>query len=92
MNDSIELKQKIIQILDEHNEGLSIMEITELAGHHRHTVTKYIHELIGAGIIFQRDLGVTKLHYLIAKLSPEEKELLERLEKDDEKRLEKVPA
>lgn len=89
MNDNRDLKQKIIQVLDEHNEGLSILEISELVGHHRHTVTKYIHELIGAGIIFQRDLGIAKLHYLIEKLSPEEKELLEKLEKENKERLEK---
>lgn len=81
MNDNRDLKQKIIQVLDEHNEGLSILEISELVGHHRHTVTKYIHELIGAGVIFQRDLGIVKLHYLASKFPEKERQLLERLQK-----------
>jgi DNA-binding IclR family transcriptional regulator len=57
-------KEKIEKILLDHPEGLSILEIADHVGVHRHTVTKYIHELIGAGIIHQRDLGTVKLHYL----------------------------
>jgi DNA-binding IclR family transcriptional regulator len=76
-----DLKQKIIEMLDEHNEGLSILEISELVGSHRHTVTKYIHELIGAGIIFQRDMGIVKLHYLASKFPEKERQLLEKLTK-----------
>lgn len=59
-----EIKSKILQILKEHAEGLSILDISKLSHFHRHTITKYIHELIGAKIIYQRDLGTVKLHYL----------------------------
>jgi predicted transcriptional regulator len=81
MSDNRDLKQKIVNILDEHSEGLSILEISELVGHHRHTVTKYIHELIGAGIIFQRDMGTVKLHYLASRFPEKERQLLEKLTK-----------
>lgn len=57
-------KEKIVEILFKHPEGLSINEISDYVGSHRHTVNKYIHELIGAGIVHQRDFGIIKLHYL----------------------------
>ena len=64
MNDKNRLKDKIKKILREHPEGLHILGISRLVKAHRHTVTKYIHELMGAGIIYQRDLGTIKLCYL----------------------------
>lgn len=57
-------KEKIVKILSQHPEGLSILEISALVGAHRHTTNKYIHELIGADVIYQRDIGTVKLHYL----------------------------
>jgi len=57
-------KEKIVKILAQHPEGLSILEISDFIGVHRHTIIKYIYELIGAGVVYQRDLGTVKLHYL----------------------------
>ena len=59
-----EYGKKIIKALKEHPEGLSIMEIAELIGVHRHTVIKYIYNLIGLGLIWQRKIGPAKLCYL----------------------------
>ncbi len=59
-----ELKQKIIDLLKEHPEGLHILGIAQLVGAHRHTVTKYIHELLGAGVVYQREIGTVKICYL----------------------------
>lgn len=81
MNDENHFKEKIEEALSKHTEGLSIAEISRLVGGHRHTVTKYIHELIGAGIIYQRDLGTVKLHYLASKLPEKEKLILEKLQR-----------
>ena len=64
MNDGNRIKDKIKRVLQDYPEGLHILGISRLIGAHRHTVTKYIHELMGAGIIYQRDLGTIKLCYL----------------------------
>jgi predicted transcriptional regulator len=64
MNDENRIKEKITKILEEHPEGLHILGISRLVGAHRHTVTKYIHELMGAGVINQREVGTVKLCYL----------------------------
>ncbi len=59
--------EKIIKILSKHPEGLSITEIANFLGVHRHTITKYIYQLLGAGIIQQRKVGPAKLFYLRLK-------------------------
>ena len=55
------IKSRVEKVLKKHPEGLHILKIAELVGVHKHTVTKYIHELIGAGIIEQRTIGPVKL-------------------------------
>ena len=74
MNDEHRFKEDIEKVLSKHAEGLSISEISKIIGAHRHTITKYIHELIGAGVIYQRDLGIVKLHYLSKDFNQPEKE------------------
>ncbi len=41
----------------------------KLVGAHRHTVTKYIHELLGAGVIYQREIGTVKICYLTSEFA-----------------------
>ncbi|OGI12597.1 hypothetical protein A3K64_01690 [Candidatus Micrarchaeota archaeon RBG_16_36_9] len=60
-NDYIE---KIVKILKEHPEGLSINEIAKALKVHRHTVVKYIYQLIGLDLLCQRKIGPVKLCYL----------------------------
>jgi len=55
------IRKRIIEILKKHPEGLTILEITSKVGASRATVTKYIYELRGAGLIRQRKVGVAKL-------------------------------
>jgi transposase len=75
-------RKLIIELLKIHPEGLTIASISKIIGLHRHTCTKYIHELIGAGAIIQRNVGVAKLCYLENKINDEEeKKLLEKLER-----------
>jgi predicted transcriptional regulator len=81
MNDQNSFKEKIQRILSKHPEGLSLSEISRLVGAHRHTITKYVHELIGAGIVFQRDLGTVKLHYLTGTSIKPEKLVFEELKR-----------
>lgn len=66
------IKSKILGILEEHTEGLSISDVAKISHFHRHTITKYMHELIGAAMVHQRDLGTIKLHYLTKDYNPPE--------------------
>jgi hypothetical protein len=70
----------IINILRKNPDGLTLTSIAELTGLHRHTATKYIYELKGAGVINERDVGPAKLCYLKEGFSrAEEKKVLGRL-------------
>jgi len=58
------LKERIVSVLRQHPEGLTIQDISSLIGTHRHTATRYLAELKGAGIAIQRPIGPAILHYL----------------------------
>lgn len=60
----LKIKEDIINILKDHPEGLSARELSQIVGAHRHTVTKYILALEGAGLIYRRRVGSATLHYL----------------------------
>ena len=68
MSDRNNVKSRVKRVLLKHPEGLTILEITKLVGVHRHTVTKYVYELIGAGVIHLREVGPAKLCYLKERL------------------------
>jgi uncharacterized repeat protein (TIGR01451 family) len=63
--DSVNPREGIVKALREHPEGLTIKDIAGLTGSHRHTITKYVYELIGARVILERDIGAAKLCYLM---------------------------
>jgi len=46
------------------SEGLMLIEIAKLTGMNRFTVAKYVHELIGAGSVFQKEAAAARLCYL----------------------------
>ena len=58
------MEDRIIEFLKENPQGLMISEIADAIGVHRHTVTKYIYKLEGAGLIKIRKVGIAKLCYL----------------------------
>ena len=79
-----EPKKLILETLKKHPEGLTLQKISELTKMSRLTATKYVHELIGSGIIYQRKVGIAKLCYLkerFARLIKEE-EVIEKLKKE----------
>jgi predicted transcriptional regulator len=57
-------KELIIKTLKRHPEGLMLIEIAELTGMNRFTVTKYIHELMGSGSVFQKQAAAARMCYL----------------------------
>ena len=58
------VREKIIKLLSKHPEGLTFAQISREIGMHRNTITKYIYELSGAGVLQIRDMGTLKLCYL----------------------------
>jgi DNA-binding Lrp family transcriptional regulator len=58
------IKEKIIEILSKHPEGLTFTQIAKEVGMHRTNVAKYVYELKGNKIILIRDLKTLKLCYL----------------------------
>ena len=78
-----EPRKIIIEALMKNPEGLTLLSLAEATGLHRHTCTKYVHELIGADIIYQRSVGAAKLCYLKKKIETrtDEKKVLEGLRK-----------
>ena len=61
------VKELVIEILKEHPEGLTAVEISKYIDMTRHTVTKYIYQLLGERMIYQREVGTAKLCYLREK-------------------------
>ena len=58
------VREKIIKILEKHPEGLTILNISEIIGMNRITVSKYIYGLIAEKLVYQRKIGPAKMCYL----------------------------
>ena len=63
-NNCEELKEKIVEIIKKHPEGLTATEISKILGLHRHTATKYILVLEAIDIVYRRRVGSATLHYI----------------------------
>jgi predicted transcriptional regulator len=61
-------RERIIEILGTHPEGLSMSEISKYSALNRQTATKYIYGLVGEDLICQKSSGTSKLCYLKEKL------------------------
>jgi DNA-binding IclR family transcriptional regulator len=74
-------KKLIMDVLMKHPEGLTLEKIAKLTGMSRLTATKYVHELIGEGKIYQREVGMAKLCYLKERFVREvkEEEVIEKI-------------
>ena len=62
--DSKGLKENILELLKKNPRGLTLVEISKLAGFSTITIAKYIAELKGEGQIDIRAVGSANLHYL----------------------------
>jgi Fic family protein len=69
------LKERIVETLRQHPEGLTTQDISRLIGTHRHTATRYLAELKGAEIIHCRTVGPATLHYLKSQFKQIQREL-----------------
>jgi DNA-binding transcriptional ArsR family regulator len=63
-NNGERVKRITLSILKGHPEGLTIRSLSDITGMHRQTITKYILELKGSGIVYRRRVGSATLHYL----------------------------
>jgi predicted transcriptional regulator len=57
-------RENIIEILKNHPEGLTILNISNLINANRITVSKYVYGLIAEGLVSQRKIGPAKICYL----------------------------
>ena len=64
---SVSPKKILINVLESHPEGLTLVSLADISGLHRHTATKYVNELILSGLVSQRTVGMAKLCYLTEK-------------------------
>jgi DNA-binding IclR family transcriptional regulator len=82
MKTKINPKKVIVEALKKHPEGLTLQKVANLTGMSRLTATKYVHELIGEGKIYQRSVGMAKLCYLKERFMQQvkEEEIIEKIQ------------
>ncbi|MEK6909940.1 MAG: HTH domain-containing protein [Candidatus Aenigmatarchaeota archaeon] len=66
-------RERIVELLKSKPDGLTILDIANSLEANRNTITKYIYELSGSGIITQRKIGVAKLCFLTKYVKKREK-------------------
>ena len=57
-------RERIIDSLKKHPEGLTLWDLAKNTGINRITVSKYIFGMVFEGIVYQRNVGPAKLCYL----------------------------
>jgi DNA-binding IclR family transcriptional regulator len=58
------VRERIINVLIKHPEGLTLLNISNLIGMNRVTISKYVYGLIAEDMIYQKKIGPAKLCYL----------------------------
>lgn len=83
LNPEDDIRKRIVDELKSHPEGLPILEVAKLLGTHRHTITKYVYELLGSGVIRIREIGTAKVCFLNETFveTVVEKKILEELKR-----------
>jgi len=78
-----ETKERILNVIKENPEGLTIQEIARKAKVSRITASIYVHELLGEGKVFQKKVGVYRIIFPKERIleSVKEAELIEKLKK-----------
>jgi DNA-binding IclR family transcriptional regulator len=55
------VRERLIETLKQHPEGLTILNISKILGINRFTASKYIYGLISEDIAYQRKVGPAKI-------------------------------
>lgn len=61
MQENNNIRERIINILSENPQGLTILEIAKILEVNRITVSKYIYGLMSENMVYQRKIGPAKL-------------------------------
>jgi DNA-binding IclR family transcriptional regulator len=61
------VKNTIVNVLKKHPEGLTTVDISRLLKISRNTASKYVYQLLGESLIYQREIGTAKLCHLREK-------------------------
>jgi len=61
------VREKIIEVLEKHPEGLTILDIANILRINRITISKYVYGLTIEKLIQQKKIGPAKLCYLVKK-------------------------
>lgn len=61
------VRERIIEVLKISPQGLTILEISNLIGMNRTTISKYVYGLISENVVYQRKIGPAKLCCLVIK-------------------------
>ena len=85
MNDKYErggfLKKKILVVLENHPEGLTVNDLSRETDAHRQTIAKYVLVLEAEGDISRRTVGAATLNYLIRDIPEDRRRVIESLRK-----------
>ena len=63
----ISVRDKILVLLKKHPRGLTIMEISNILGMNRLTISKYVYGLTIEGLIRQKEIGTAKVCFINEK-------------------------
>lgn len=58
------VKERILEVLKKHPEGLTIEDLSKILEVHRQTVTKYVLVLEALNLVYRRRIGPVTLQYL----------------------------
>jgi hypothetical protein len=85
-------RRLIVEALKKHPEGLTILSVAKSTGLHRHTSSKYVRELLGAGILEERKVGPASLCYLKKNCAKKAEKYLSSVRHFSNKSLSKVKS
>ncbi|MFH1229846.1 MAG: hypothetical protein V1678_05505 [Candidatus Aenigmatarchaeota archaeon] len=60
----VDVKEEILDTLSKHPEGITTIDIAKYIGMSRHSVTNYVYNILGEGLISQRNIGMARLCFL----------------------------
>ena len=59
-----DIEEKILKLLSQHHEGITITDISRFLNIHRNTASKYAYGLLKSGNLERRQIGMAYLYYI----------------------------